>query len=49
MHVGRNNPQYEYFMNGTKLTVVEEEKDVGVIIHRSLKPASGMRPQRQVY
>jgi hypothetical protein len=26
-------------MNGTKLTVVEEEKDVGVIIHRSLKPA----------
>jgi hypothetical protein len=39
MHVGRNNPQYEYFMNGTKLTVVEEEKDVGVIVHRSLKPA----------
>jgi hypothetical protein len=39
MHVGRNNPHYEYFMNGTKLTVVEEEKDVGVIVHRSLKPA----------
>jgi ribonucleases P/MRP protein subunit RPP40 len=39
MHVGRNNPKYEYFMNGTKLCVVEEEKDVGVIIHRSLKPA----------
>jgi hypothetical protein len=26
-------------MNGTKLSVVEEEKDVGVVIHKSLKPA----------
>jgi hypothetical protein len=39
MHIGRNNPQYEYFMNGTKLSVVDEEKDVGVVIHKSLKPA----------
>jgi hypothetical protein len=39
LHLGRNNPRYEYFMNGTKLTVVEEEKDVGVVIHKSLKPA----------
>jgi hypothetical protein len=38
MHVGRNNPNNEYFMNGTKLMEVEEEKDVGIIIHKSLKP-----------
>ena len=39
MHVGRNNPRYEYFMAGVKLREVEEEKDMGVTIHNSLKPA----------
>jgi ribonucleases P/MRP protein subunit RPP40 len=39
MHVGTNNPKYDYFMQDTKLAVVEEEKDVGVTIHNSLKPA----------
>ena len=39
MPVGRNNPQYEYFMAGKKLQVVEEEKDIGVLIHNSLKPS----------
>ena len=39
MHVGKNNPQYEYFMSGKKLMVVEEEKDIGVTIHSSLKPS----------
>jgi hypothetical protein len=24
MHIGRNNPGYEYYMNGTKLKVVEQ-------------------------
>jgi hypothetical protein len=38
MHVGINNPSYDYYMQGTKLSTVEEEKDVGVLIHRSLKP-----------
>jgi Reverse transcriptase (RNA-dependent DNA polymerase)/Endonuclease-reverse transcriptase len=38
MHVGNGNPKYEYYMQGTKLATVEEEKDVGVIIHSSLKP-----------
>ena len=38
MHVGRNNPHYEYFMGGVKLETVEEEKDIGVVIHNSLKP-----------
>ena len=39
MHVGRNNPHYEYFMGGVKLETVEEEKDIGVVIHNSLKPS----------
>jgi hypothetical protein len=39
MHVGRNNPNSDYYMNGVRLAVVEEEKDVGITVHRSLKPA----------
>jgi hypothetical protein len=39
MHVGRNNPRYEYFINGTKLKTVDDETDVGVIVQDSLKPA----------
>jgi hypothetical protein len=38
MHVGRNNPMFKYSMNGTELKEIEEETDVGVLIHRSLKP-----------
>jgi hypothetical protein len=39
MHLGHNNPGHDYYMQGTKLSVVDEEKDVGVIVHKSLKPA----------
>ena len=39
MHVGKNNPQSSYYMSGTQLAAVEEEKDIGVIIHKSLKPS----------
>jgi hypothetical protein len=38
MHVGRRNPEYKYSTNGQELSVVEEEKDIGVIIQRNLKP-----------
>jgi hypothetical protein len=34
MHVDQNNPEYEYQMDGTKLTRIEEEKDVGLWITR---------------
>ena len=30
---------YNYTMNGIPLTEVQEEKDIGVIIHKSLKPS----------
>jgi hypothetical protein len=39
MHLGHNNPGHDYYMQETKLSVVDEEKDVGVIVHKSLKPA----------
>ena len=39
MHVGNHNPRFQYFMHGVPLQVVEEEKDIGVVIHRSLKPS----------
>jgi hypothetical protein len=39
MHVGRNNPEYEYEMNGKKLSVTNEEKDVGVWVTKNLKPS----------
>jgi ribonucleases P/MRP protein subunit RPP40 len=37
MHVGRGNPGYKYYMNGTELQTVDEETDVGVVVHKSLK------------
>ena len=30
LHVEHNNPKYEYFMNGIKLSDVKVEKDIGV-------------------
>ena len=44
MHVGSSNPSYSYTMGGyapggTILTDVSEEKDIGVMIHNSLKPS----------
>lgn len=40
MHIGRNNPEHEYYMNGERLAVTEEEKDIGVIVNKSLKPSN---------
>ena len=39
MHVGRNNPAYKYSMENENMTVVEEEKDIGVLIQKNLKPS----------
>ena len=45
MHLGRRNPRFNYTMGGhapagTVLEVVEQEKDVGVIISSDLKPSA---------
>ena len=39
MHVGHNNPGYTYKMNNVELASVDQEKDIGVIMHKSLKPS----------
>ncbi len=40
MHVGVNNPGYDYYMRGTKLGTTQEERDIGVTITRNLKPSA---------
>jgi len=37
MHMGYNNTCTEYFLNGTKLESISEEKDIGVIVSDDLK------------
>ena len=41
MHLGYNNPSYsyEYSINDEVLIDTEEERDLGVTIHKSLKPS----------
>ena len=39
LHLGRGNREYSYTMGGVELASVESEKDVGVMIHSSMKPA----------
>ena len=40
MHCGRKNRRFEYKMGDEKLEEVEEEKDLGVWIHSSMKPST---------
>ena len=39
-NLGKKNPSYTYSLNGNDLEVVDQEKDVGVIVHDSLKPSA---------
>ena len=39
LHLGRNNPHYEYTMNGIKIAVTETEKDLGIWFDITLKPS----------
>ena len=39
LHVGRNNPKYDYYMGETKIEEDEEEKDLGVWMDTSMKPS----------
>ena len=39
MHLGRNNSQFQYFMNNHALEAVAEEKDLGLYITNNLKPS----------
>ena len=37
IHLGRNNPQNNYYMSKTELENIDEEKDLGIIISKDLK------------
>ena len=39
LHLGSRNKEFEYRMGGRVLDKVESEKDVGVLVHKSLKPS----------
>ena len=39
IHMGRKNQSFEYSMGGRPLEVVDFEKDVGVLIDKTLKPS----------
>ena len=39
MHFGRGNPEFDYTMSGCALNSVEEERDIGVLINKDLKPS----------
>ena len=39
MHMGKRNQELSYEMGGMVLKVSEEERDLGLIMHRSAKPS----------
>jgi hypothetical protein len=39
MHMGKRNNEFSYEMGGTVLKASEEERDLGVIMHKSAKPS----------
>ena len=40
MHLGYNNPCFEYTIGDEKLMMTKSEKDLGIVIHSTLKPAA---------
>ncbi len=40
MHIGINNDNDEYLVNGVELSVTNTEKDLGVMISDDLKPSN---------
>lgn len=40
MHIGHNNKNYQYTMHGKVLDSTDAERDLGVVIEKSLKPSS---------
>jgi hypothetical protein len=40
MHIGTNNAHYQYLMNDEQLGTTDSERDLGVIVEKSLKPSA---------
>ena len=39
VHLGRNNPEHQYFMNGVEIEAVDSERDLGIILDHTGKPS----------
>ena len=46
MHVGPQNPELPYYLNGQEIQMVEEEKDIGFWVTKDLTPAIHVRKAR---
>jgi len=40
MHIGNSNLNFEYYMDNNELEIMQEEKDLGVLITNDLKASS---------
>ena len=40
LHVGRENKEFNYSMKGLPLVEITQERDIGVLINKNLKPSS---------
>jgi hypothetical protein len=47
MHIRHKKPSYDYTMNGQNLSKTDEEKDVGVYMNHTLRPAHSAKWQQQ--
>ena len=39
MHIGARNKKFDYQLGGKQLRSTEEERDLGIIIHKDMKPS----------
>ena len=51
LDLGKKNNEFEYYMNGSLLLSVDQKRDIGLIVEKSLKPSlqcaeTGQLPER---
>ena len=46
MHIGRNNPHLPYFINGTEIKAIKEEKDIGFWVTDDLSNSTHVHKAR---
>ena len=51
LDLGKKNNEFEYYMNGSLLLSVDQKRDIGLIVEKSLKPSlqcdeAGQLPER---
>ena len=49
LHVGYNNMCASYFIGNTEIQSTDEERDLGVIVHKSLKSSQCNKVVKEAY